>query len=143
MKINRMMLMIAVLAIGILVGCDDEAPSKEEVFLKDLNGAWTLSAGRVTTGGKDVTNAFKGMEITFTTGKTYTVTNPLTPIWPASGTFSLETGSNDLFDIRRDDNVLITVTELTATTVTLQLQYAAPAGRSNSVSGQYTFMMTK
>lgn len=136
--------MIAVLAIGTLAGCDDEpAVSKEEVFLNDLNGQWTLTAGQVTVDGKDVTNAFKGMTITFSTGKNYAVINPMPPLWPSGGSFTLEAASNDLFDIRRDDNVLVSVTSLSPTMVALQLQYTAPSGRANSVSGQYTFMMTK
>lgn len=144
MKINRMM-MIAMLAIGTLAGCDDapQAPSKEEVFLNNLNGQWTLVAGQVTVDQKEVTNAFKGMTITFSTGRNYAVINPAPPLWPAGGSFTLEAGSNGLFDIRRDDNVLVRVTSLTSTTVALELQYTAPSGRTNSVSGQYSFLMTK
>lgn len=138
-----MTLMITVLAISTLVGCDDEPQSKEEVFLKDLNGAWTLMAGQVTVDQRDVTNAFKGMTITFSTGKTYAVINPAPPLWPAGGSFTLEAGDNGLFDVRRDDNVLVSVKSLTSTTVLLELQYTAPTGRSTSVSGRYAFMMTK
>ena len=146
MKALRNILLLAVVVgIVFIQSCDNESgPSEEQLFLDKLKGTWTLTTGHVALDGKDVTNSFAGMEINFAADKSYTVTHAVSPIWPASGTFRLEkSGSAGLFNIIRSDDILITVTDLTASTVTLKFQYTSSSGRSKSVSGQYEFVMNK
>jgi hypothetical protein len=120
-------------------GSDD--PTEEQLFLKRLEGRWTLTTGSVKVDGRDVTNSFAGMEITFSSDKTYVVANPVSPIWPATGAFTLERVSSDLFNILRDDQILITVEALTSSTVTMSFHYTSPNGRTKEVSGEYVFVM--
>ena len=146
MKVLRNILLLAlVVGIVFIQSCDSESgPSEEQLFLDKLKGTWTLTTGHATLDGKDVTNSFPGMEISFAADKNYTVTHPVSPIWPASGTFRLEkSGSSGLFNIIRSDDILITVSDLAASTVTLKFQYTSAGGRSKSVSGQYEFVMNR
>lgn len=128
-----------------LSGCDGgDEPGAQEIFMDKLSGSWTLTAGKVTVNDVDVTGAFKGLAITFNKDMSYNVTNPAASLWPQSGTFILQPSDADaLFNIVRDDNVVVAVKEFTATTVTLAMQYAPPGGRIKSVGGQYVFKMNR
>jgi hypothetical protein len=146
MKALRNILMLAVVVgIVFIQSCDNESgPSEEQLFLDKLKGTWTLTTGHVRLDGKDVTNSFAGMEISFGADKSYAVANAVSPIWPESGTFRLEkSGSAGLFNIIRSDDILITVSDLAASTVTLKFQYTSASGRSKSLSGQYEFVMNR
>src|SRR4051812_19038514 len=114
MKNKNILFALALAVVAtVLAGCskEDNDPSAEDLFLQNLSGEWTLGDGVVTLDDVSVTDFFEGMEITFTDKKTYAVTGGIGPIWPAQGTFKLEQGNTDLFNLRRDDGVLITITE--------------------------------
>jgi len=129
------------LVMTILAGCND-APTDEEKYLARLDGTWTLTDARVD--GLMVTSAFDNLKLTLD-GKNYEVTNAVPPIWPNSGTITLEkTQGAQPFVLKRSDDVVMTVTELTATTLVLKFQYhAAGNGRLSAVSGNYEFRFTK
>lgn len=138
--------MLAVMiSVAYLSGCDgSDEPGAESPFLDALSGTWTLAAGKVTVNNVEVTGAFQGLEITFDKNMRYTVVNPAAPLWPQSGTFTVRSADTDaLFNLVRDDQVVVAVKELTATTVTLALQYVPPVGRVRGVSGQYVFRMNR
>lgn len=140
MKAFKIVLSFVVLTF--LVACDEDSPSKEEKFIRKLRFTWSLEG--VTVDGKNVTNSFPNLTLTVDKKKTYTVANPVSPIWAASGTFEFEKVPNsDLFNIIRDDGIHITVTELTETTLKYKLTYVASGGRTKSVSGDYEFSMSK
>jgi hypothetical protein len=133
---------ITVLMLGSMLfmqacGGDDE-PSAEKVFLEQIAGSWQIS--KADFDGKDVTNSFPGMVVTINEDKSFTVTNAVPPMWKSSNTFTL-TGAGTSFQINRDDGLIITVNQVTDAKLILKFQYDATAmgGRTNSVSGQFTF----
>ena len=139
-----LLLLASITAVTIFSSCDgSEEPTDEEVFLKKISNEWTLTSGYVKLDGVDVSPSFAGMTITFTTSKTYAVTHAPSPLWPASGSFKLEKVSKGVYDILRDDGVVITVSDLTEQTLTLSLDYDAPGGRKKSISGHYEFFMNR
>ncbi|MBT1696641.1 hypothetical protein KK083_07140 [Fulvivirgaceae bacterium PWU4] len=143
---RRSVYMLAIMiSVVYLSGCDGgDEPGAQEIFMDKLAGSWTLRSGRVTVNDVDVTGAFKELAITFNKDMSYNVTNPAASLWPQSGSFTLQPSDADaLFNIVRDDNVVVAVKELTATTVTLAMQYAPPGGRVKSVGGQYVFKMNR
>ncbi len=126
-----------------IAACDgSDGPSKEQKFIQQLSFSWKVD--RVMLGGKDVTRSFNSLNLVVNSDKTYSVTNPVSPIWPAEGTFELEEVSNsDLFNFLRDDGVVISVTELTSSTLKFTLPYVASGARTNGISGDYEFSMTR
>jgi len=131
------------LALTLLTGCHDETPpTEEEQFHAKLNGTWKLTDAHVD--GMLVTSAFNDLILVFD-GDTYEVAHAVPPIWPNGGTISLEkTQGAQPFALMRSDNVVMTVTDLTATTLALKFQYAAAGnGRLGAVSGNYEFRFTK
>jgi hypothetical protein len=135
---------VSIIAIVTFCSCDgNDGPTAQDLFLKKLGQTWKCTTGHVSVDGRDVTRSFSGMEITFTTDKTYTVANSVAPIWPAQGTFTLQPGDNGLFNILRDDGVLITVSELTDSSITFHLQHTSNGGRVKSISGAYEFLMKR
>jgi hypothetical protein len=139
-------ILISLMALSVTVffaACDkgSEGPNEEQRFLEKIAGEWTLTT--VTVDDVDVTGSFTGMAITFTSRKNYSVTNGIPPIWPASGSFILQPKGDDLFDILRDDGMLIKVSNFTHQTATLSFTYTFAGGRRNSISGRYEFIMNK
>jgi len=137
MKINTTFL-IAIMAICIACGGDHNEPSEEDIFMSKLCQTWNTNA--VTVDGLDVTNDFAGMTITFDADNHYTTTHAVPPIWPASGTFTLQK-SGSAYEITRDDGTGITILELTDKSITFSFQYTHAGARINNVSGKYQFVM--
>jgi hypothetical protein len=127
-------------------GCDSDdskpEPDPEKEYLEQLSFTWHLQ--QVKVDGTDVTPAFNELALTLKGDKTFTVTNPVAPIWPADGTFVLQeiSGAAD-YKIVRSDGMDIYVNELSATTLRLQLQFEPIGGRVSSVGGQYEFLFTR
>jgi hypothetical protein len=133
------------LALTVLTGCSDDATpplTEEEKYHARLNGTWKVTDVRVDD--LLVTSAFSTMTLVIDENN-YEVTNAVPPIWPNGGTITLvETQGAQPFALKRSDEVVMTVTALTATTLALKFQYAAPDhGRLSSVSGNYEFRFTK
>jgi hypothetical protein len=143
MKIYKILLSLVLIAgIPFFSACDPEDPSKEKQFLNKLSITWNMKSA--TLGWKDVTKSFHGLSLSINADQTYSATNPVPPIWTASGVFTLEEVPNsDLFNIIRDDGTIITVTELTETTLKYKFPYVAPGGRIKGISGEYEFVMIK
>ena len=127
----------------VINGCDssDDQPSPDDQFLRELSGTWTLNAGQVTIDGLDVTEAFAGMSITFSTDKSYSTLHGIAPIWPANGSFVINKEADGSYSLLRDNEVYVKVSNLTSTSVRLTMQYSASAGRTKGTSGQYEFTM--
>ena len=131
------------LALTVLAGCNDDTtpPTEEEQYHAKLDGTWTLTDARVDD--LLVTSAFSGLVLTLH-GDHYEVTNAMPPIWPNDGSVTLQqTQGAQPFALKRSDDVVMTVTELTATTLVLKYQYAARNARLSSMSGVYEFRFTK
>jgi hypothetical protein len=151
MKTIKMMKVLLVLqlllilcAITMLQACDDqsESPNQTEQFLKQLQGTWTLTGGAVTADGIDITAAFPGFTITFYENKSYAVARSVAPLWPASGSYSINENGME-FNIIRDDNVLVAIKSLRDDELLFEMQYTSSEGRIKSLSGQYIFRMTR
>jgi hypothetical protein len=132
--------------LGIMIqlqSCDDgKGPSTPTQTLVDqetaLMTAVTWKLQRVTADGVDQEPLFKSMTLKFSNG-TFAVTNGGV-VWPANGTWKFVDSSGT--DFIRDDGVSVTLTNLTATSMTLKLIWATKTigpGRSASVMGSYVF----
>ncbi|CAN0276684.1 unnamed protein product, partial [Phaeothamnion confervicola] len=97
----------------------------------------------VTLDDEDVTEEFESMKITFDEDQTFTVQNPVGNIWTSSGTFELEEGSDDLFNLLRDDETLIQVSELDETALVFSIQFDSAPGRIKGLAGAYVFEMKR
>ncbi len=148
MNLNKMKLIVSLMTLAIAVAgmlsCESDDPKldAEAQFIKGLAGTWTVTGGSVTRDGADVTAFFNDMTITFAADRSYTVANGVVPIWPANGNFTLQK-NNKSFNILRDDDVVITVSELQTSSLTLSFNYVAPAGRAKSISGEFVFHLKK
>jgi hypothetical protein len=140
---KQFMMAAALLSLLVFSRCSDDAtPGEEKQVLAQLDGGWKLTTGKVTINGVDVTGAFRDMAITFNKDMTYSVENPLAPIWPASGSFAIEKRDSG-FMLVRDDGREVSVEAISATHLVLSLQHTLPGGRSNSVGGGYRFEMNR
>jgi hypothetical protein len=138
-------LKVLCLIMTILAGCNDSTPepTKEEKYHTRLDGTWKITDARVDD--LPVTSAFSNLTLALD-GDIYEITNAVPPIWPNGGTISLEeTQGAQPFALKRSDDVVMTVTELTATTLALKFQYTAANnnGRLSALSGNYEFRFTK
>ena len=134
-----MLLVITVGALLTITSCKDD-PTAEEIFRKKIARAWKSSAVGVQFNSKDVNGVFKDFTITFTESQTYTTTVGNTPVWPASGKFTLKaTSSSTGFSLLRDDGVEVTVDQLTEARLVLKFPYVGKSSRVGSVSGGYVF----
>lgn len=133
---------IAAAAISQLSSCSsDKTDPVKDSFFNNLSRNWSIN--NVQLDAKDVTNAFPGMTLNFTKDGKYTTTNSVGNLWPASGTFSLQQSSTQsLYNLQRNDNVLVTITQLSTTALQFTMTFTtAPGGRFSSVTGNYTFNM--
>lgn len=120
---------------------EDDKKTKEETFLSNLSGTWQTDA--VTLDDEDVTEEFNDMTVTFKKDQTFTVQNPVGNIWGGAGTFTLEEGTGDNFNLLRDDDVFVTVIQLTETTLVFSMQFDSAPGRTRGLAGDYIFEMKR
>jgi hypothetical protein len=113
---------------------------KRRFFLEKLSGTWNLT--RVTLDNQQVTEAFGGLNITFKTDMTYQVQQAAPPIWSAGGVFELLRAGNT-FSLLRNDDVTITVQELTEQNLVMSFNYTPASGRTSSTSGEFIFEMNR
>lgn len=143
-KIKLIFSLVAIaMAVAGMLSCESEKdgePDAQAELLKSLAGTWTVHS--VLKDNVDVTDAFAGMAITFSADKKFTVTAPVSPIWPASGTFTLAKTSS-WFEILREDGVDITISNLQPNVLILSFDYVASNARQQSVSGEFIFSLKK
>jgi hypothetical protein len=139
----KTMIVVALVAAA-MIGCtDDDTTTAEERFVSQLHGQWTLSGGSVQLGNMDVTGAFAEFELDIHTDKSYSVSAPVDPMWPQQGTFALIKNDAGLFNLLRNDGVLIEVTALTAHELKFNQVYGSASGKTESIDGRYYFSLTK
>jgi len=147
MKSDKVITILTVLLIGVLLvllqSCKDDAQpvDDDDVFTSRLSQTWKVK--RVTADDVDVTGAFKNMTITFKADQSYSVTNAVSPIWPASGSFEIVPANDGQYDLKRNDGATVNVTSLSDSSVFLELFYTSQSGRVAGVSGQYIFELTR
>lgn len=130
--------------VTVVTGCKkdkDPQPSEQDLFLEQLSTNWKVSEARVDE--VDVTDAFENLTLSFTKEKTYSTTNSVAPIWPASGTFTVGGATANAFTLQRSDGVVIKVISISATRLELEFNYSAPTNRTKQVSGRYEFVFIR
>jgi hypothetical protein len=135
--------LLALLLIGSLcTSCGgDDGPTPLEERLRALTARWSVTS--VSNDGTDVSSRFTGFTLTVSGDQRYTTTNGGNP-WPAQGTFEVLTDNLDLF--RRDDNVDISIVNITETNLTLSFNMSSVRGTASGVdgiTGSFTFNLTK
>lgn len=131
----------SLLLLALFSSCEEETTA-EEKFIKQIAHPWEGSV--VTVDGMTLTGAFENFRITFREDRTFTTQNGNAPIWPSSGSFTLEETTTSVgFNLIRSDEVLVEVEQLTDDVLVLRLQYTAGEGRTESVSGNYEFQLTR
>jgi hypothetical protein len=136
---------IAVVAIALLANCgnnsDAPLPSKQEEVKAVLTASpWKVNT--VSVDGVDKTVTYKDLGITFT-GTSFTSVNGAA-IWPASGTWTFTSATATAFT--RDDGLVVTIQEATATSLKLGLTWnknTLKTGRTESISGAHVFSFSK
>jgi hypothetical protein len=133
---------ILLAAFTFLSGCKGgDDPTPQEVTTQQLVAPnWKLTS--VLVDGVDKISFFTNMTLKFT-ATNYTTTNGGV-VWPASGTwiFTDDTARK----IKRNDNLEVTITEITETSLKLSLTWATGtfgSGRVSSVAGNHVFSFVK
>jgi hypothetical protein len=141
--LRNFLMIAAYLWLAILVSCKHPALSAQEVFLSKISKKWVPASG-VKFNDVFVNGVFDNFTINFEKGMTYATTDGQTPVWKPSGKFTLKEVKSAIgFSIIRDDQVEVTVSELTETKLVLKFNFIS-GGRVRSVSGGYVFdLMTK
>ncbi len=148
-KIQLLVFFFLLLCMVIFAGCkkDDDTVEKtaEQLQTEKLTKTWVYE--NVTLEGAAPAEDYTGFRVTFAassdaTNKTYTTVNGQSA-WPASGTWSF-VGSN-LNVIKRNDNIEMTVSNLTVTTLTLTFTIPDTGGRfgerNQGTTGTYVFTL--
>lgn len=126
----------------VLSGCNgDSSPSATEIITKQLSAnKWKISTVLID----DVvqTSLFTNMMLSFT-DTNYTTTNG-GPVWPTTGTWTFvdNTGKK----IKRNDNLEITIIEISDTALKISLTWSKNifgSGRISSVAGNHVFTFVK
>ena len=148
MKITLKNFTVAILSMATIImlvfiqSCKTDDPTISEVdqvatLLK--GNSWKMQ--NVTVNGTDKTSDYTGFTLSFT-ATNYTTTNGGV-VWPSSGTwtFADETGKV----ITRSDDVIINLEEITATKLSLKLNWAKTTlgGRTTSVAGNHIFVFNR
>jgi hypothetical protein len=142
---NKLSAAAAILALFIFCCCKHDkknAPSAD-ANLSKLAGVWRIE--NATLSGADVTAFYADLHVTFNTDKSYACEHEVDPVWPVTGTFTLEYDDDDLI-LHRSDNVLMTIVSLSETGLILKFDWAgAPpsGGRTSTLSGEYIFTFLK
>ena len=140
-------LKIALLAISLfgvlhfLAGCkSDDGPSPEQVRLQELTGTWIL--GTVTNDGNDVTDQFSGFRLTFEESSFSSENGG--NAWPTAGSYTLVLVNSTFDTILRNDNLEVSIDEITADELVLSFQISGvEGGRKDGVTGQFIFSLKK
>ncbi|WP_127123412.1 hypothetical protein [Chryseotalea sanaruensis] len=154
MKTSFKHLLLFVLLLILAFACKDDPsvtpPTEAELRTEILtagNGTWNIPASDGVLLGEgvntiDIGELFQNFSITFTTTG-YTTTGT-TPVWARSGTWSFVDNSGTKF--RRNDNIEVTIVDISANTVKLTLQWNETTyedGRNKSLAGLHTFTFNK
>ncbi|MCE2995057.1 MAG: hypothetical protein ACK5RG_11195 [Cyclobacteriaceae bacterium] len=126
-----------------MVGCggDSAAPSATEIATNQLKAnTWRISS--VMVDGVDKTSMYTNMTLSFTSNS-FSTTNGRV-VWPASGTWTFT--DNTAKKIKRNDNLEVTITEVSATALKLSLTWTTGTlgtGRNTSIAGNHVFSFIK
>jgi hypothetical protein len=135
--------LMVVTIISTLSSCDGDEPAvskQDEVKAKLIAGTWNI--GSVMVDGTDKTSVYPNLKLTFTSAGFTSLNGGV--IWPASGTWTFT--SADATAFTRNDGLVVTIQEVTATSMKLALAWDKTTigpGRLSSVAGQHIFTFAK
>lgn len=152
-KLTSLLTALVFASLVIFISCGDDdgggpEPTAGQVAA-GLLAAGDWSAPSTVTNGNDetVTGDWSGFDVNFTVTGTdlasgsYSSSGLPAPefadVWPASGTWSINEAGTV---ITRNDGVTIDVSNLTATTVTLDLNDITESARVSGIDGDWTFV---
>jgi hypothetical protein len=146
---KRMPFVFPIVCLIILIGihfsaCDNDSttPEPDSEFREQISAVWTLQHAIVD--GTDITAAFPNLTLTVNIDGEFTVTNPISPIWPSEGTYFLEKDpTSEQYTIVRSDGLEIEVVNITSSTLELHMQFQPSSGRTKSIGGVYEFLFVK
>ncbi|MEQ9405880.1 MAG: hypothetical protein RIM99_19970 [Cyclobacteriaceae bacterium] len=152
-KLSNLLAALVFVSLVIFISCTSDStevpdPLQEQADL--LNGSWTVSnVGYINNGLPDVSWTETGSVFTLTisnatvNGGNYATSNVpagFEAVWPSSGSWDWANTSGSIID--RSDNVQISITNLTASSVTLSFDIAN--GRTVSgINGDWDFTFSK
>lgn len=145
MKSLKYSILVLLSIVAMLSSCkndEDAAPSEQERVTEMLTagGTWTLSSAKVD--GTERSDIYAGLTINFTsTG--FTTTNG-GELWPASGTWHFESGSDDT--IVFDNGMTVTVTSVSEDELHINFEWTEHTfepGRLKSIPGEHVFVFTR
>jgi hypothetical protein len=140
--IIKIMTALVLIAATTFSACDDPEQTPEEKFMEQLSGNWT--ATEITLDEVVIETAFDGFSMSITPDRKFTTNNGNDPIWPPSGSFTLEaTNTIPEFDLVRNDNVEVEVQELNDNALMISFHYESTGGRSSAVTGDYVFKLSR
>ncbi|NOS94103.1 MAG: hypothetical protein HOP30_19475 [Cyclobacteriaceae bacterium] len=132
-----------IMTLMVMAGCggDSAAPSATEITTNQLKAnTWRISS--VMVDGVDKTSMYTNMTLTFTASGFSTMNGSV--VWPASGTWTFT--DNTAKKIKRNDNLEVTITEVSATVLKLSLTWTTGTlgtGRTTSIAGNHVFSFIK
>lgn len=130
--LDKYLIAIFVLIIGLSCGGDDAPPSLQEQAFERLAGAWDLTqGGSIVVDGVDASLNFPGFTLSFTDGG-FNTTNA-GDLFNATGTW--EWADTDAQRLRLDDGKLITIVNLTETEFEFSFQFSGTGGVANGAEG--------
>lgn len=127
----------------VMAGCggDSTAPSATEITTNQLKAnTWRISS--VMVDGVDKTSMYANMTLTFTSNSFSTTNGKV--VWPSSGTWTFV--DNTAKKIKRNDNLEVTITEVSANVLKLSLTWTTGTlgtGRTTSIAGNHVFSFIK
>lgn len=143
MKTGKIILMAScfVLLIGGMISLGSCKKKKVDPDAAALlkSGTWKIKT--VSVDGADKLSLFTGMTLSFT-ATNFSSTNAV-PVWPASGTWTINT---DKTVITRGDGVAVNIDNVSETALGLSLTWGKTTlngGRTGSVAGKHVFAFTK
>jgi hypothetical protein len=148
-KIKNIILLLLVGGVMLFPGCkgggDDPGPnggSDEKSRVSGLmkSGTWKLKS--LAVDGVDQSSSFPNMTLTFSDA-TYASTNGK-DVWPASGTWAFTSDAATAFT--RNDNTQVSIDAISATDMTLSLNWATTKlgpGRVQGIQGKNVFKFGK
>lgn len=124
--------------VTVFTSCKKDDPDPLAQRINELTASWKL--GSVKNDNTDVTSQYTGFTLSVT-GNNYATTKGGNP-WPESGSYEIK--KDDLSKIIRSDGVVVTIDELTGSTLVLSFTYSSlTGGRTKGVTGNFTFSLIK
>lgn len=132
------LIILSLITVAVAIGCsnsDDKDPL-DDVKSGLCSSEWHIHY--VELDDEEYTDLYEGLTLQFNEDNTYTVINPVEPVWSEGGIYELRNTSTIILDGTRE----VTVEELSDETLILSFNYSSTEIILSSVGGRYTFEFT-